>query len=210
MTPACYFIPIGIAGTSHRPLPVPLAKHQEGEGAVGQGAPGRGQGLGVRFLQGSSEARRRSTTPARFSRWVQRHPQARQPGHLLDDDRQRARRTPTPVRRASSSTSPIQPTSCLLIDARNIHPVNSDNFGNVDDPHIQSTLERLEAVPAAQPDVRCRASGPALDEYATQHADYIVWGSNELIKFLSDRINFKTAVFQPLFFNDYSTWQLNS
>ena len=40
--------------------------------------------------------------------------------------------------------------------------------------------------------------------------DYIVWGSNELVKFFSTRINFASAVFQPLFFNDYSTWQLNS
>ena len=74
--------------------------------------------------------------------------------------------------------------------------------------HI-STLERLEAVPAANL-MSVAGQWAALDEYATQHVDYIVWGSNELIKFFSDRINFKTAVFQPLFFNDYSTWQLNS
>lgn len=96
----------------------------------------------------------------------------------------------------------------LLIDARNIHPVNSDNFGNVDDPHIQSTLERLEAVPAAKL-MSVAGQWAALDEYATRQADYIVWGSNELIKFFSSRINFGSAVFQPLFFNDYSSWQLN-
>jgi hypothetical protein len=27
--------------------------------------------------------------------------------------------------------------------------------------------------------------------------------------FLSDRINFKTAVFSPLFLDDWSTWELN-
>jgi peptide/nickel transport system substrate-binding protein len=87
--------------------------------------------------------------------------------------------------------------------------VNSDNFGNVDDPHIQATLERLEAVPAAQL-MSVANQWAGLDEYATRRADYIVWGSNELIKFVSERVNFKTAVFQPLFFNDYSSWQLNS
>lgn len=96
----------------------------------------------------------------------------------------------------------------MLIDARNIHPVNSDNFGNVDVPYIQRNLERLEAVPAAKL-MSVASQWAKLDEYAVSHVDYIVWGSNELIKFFSNRINFKLAVFQPLFFNDYSSWQLN-
>jgi peptide/nickel transport system substrate-binding protein len=97
----------------------------------------------------------------------------------------------------------------LLLDGRSIHPVHSNNFGNVNDPHIQSTLIQLEAVPSTQLS-SVVPQWTALDEYASQHADYIAWGSNELVKFLSNRIDFKTAVFQPLFFDDYSTWQLNS
>lgn len=97
----------------------------------------------------------------------------------------------------------------LLLDARSIHPVHSNNFGNVDDPHIQATLKSLEAVSATKLSSMV-PQWTALDEYAAKHAYYIVWGSNELVKFLSDRINFSKAVFHPLFFDDYSTWQLNS
>jgi peptide/nickel transport system substrate-binding protein len=96
----------------------------------------------------------------------------------------------------------------LLLDARNIHPVNSNNFGNVDDPHIQSTLVRLEAVPTTKLST-VSSQWAALDEYAANHAYYIVWGSAELVKFFSSRIQFSSAVFHPLFFNDYSTWRLN-
>ncbi len=97
----------------------------------------------------------------------------------------------------------------LLLDARSIHSVNSNNFGNVNDPHLQSTILKLEAVPAT----KLLATAPqwqALDMYTAQHVLAYVWGSAALPKFMSDRINFKTAVFQPLFLNDWSTWQLNS
>jgi peptide/nickel transport system substrate-binding protein len=97
----------------------------------------------------------------------------------------------------------------LLLDGRSIHPVHSNNFGNVNDPHIQAMLIKLEQVPSTQLSTVV-PQWTALDEYAANKAYYIVWGSNELVKFLSDRINFGKAVFQPLFFDDYSTWQFNS
>jgi peptide/nickel transport system substrate-binding protein len=97
----------------------------------------------------------------------------------------------------------------LLIDARNIHPTNSNNFGNVDDPWIQSRLIKLEAVPSTKlPSIASKWS--AVDQYQAKKAYTIVWGSSDLVKFFSDRIDFGSAVFHPLFFNDYSTWQLKS
>jgi peptide/nickel transport system substrate-binding protein len=96
----------------------------------------------------------------------------------------------------------------LLLDARSIHPVKSNNFGNVDDPYIQKTLLKLEAVPATKLKSVAK-QWTALDVYTAKKAYDITWGSNELVKFFSDRINFKTAVFHPLFFNDWSTWELN-
>lgn len=96
----------------------------------------------------------------------------------------------------------------ILLDARSIHSVNSNNFGNIDDPHIQSTIERLEAVPATQL-ASVASQWTALDEYQTKNVFAYVWGSTELPKFLSNRIDFQTAVFHPLFMDDWSTWELN-
>jgi len=97
----------------------------------------------------------------------------------------------------------------LLLDARNIHPVNSDNFGNVNDPHLQATIVRLEQVPASQL-ASVANQWAALSVYAAQKVLAYTWGSSQLPEFLSNRINFKTAVFQPLFMDDWSSWELNS
>ncbi len=207
VTPSCYFIPIGIAGHPNAacPYPSPNMKLAKALLAKANLVGAKVSVFGFSSAPQSEEAQYYANalqqagfnvtlkliSPAIY--WttignVQTHADTGEAGQFLD--------FPNPA------------DFLLLIDARNIHPVNSDNFGNVDDPHIQSTLERLEAVPAANL-MSVAGQWAGLDQYATRHADYVVWGSNELIKFLSDRINFKTAVFQPLFFNDYSTWQLN-
>ena len=208
VTPTCYFIPVGIAGHPTAPCPYSspnigaakalLAKaHLVGAKVSVFGFTGAPQSTEAQYYasalqQAGFVVTLKLINPAIY--WstignVQTHAGTGEAGQFLD--------FPNPA------------DFLMLIDARNIHPVNSNNFGNIDDPHIQATLERLEAVPAANL-MSVADQWAALDEYATQHVDYIVWGSNELIKFFSDRINFKTAVFQPLFFNDYSTWQLNS
>jgi hypothetical protein len=35
-----------------------------------------------------------------------------------------------------------------------------------------------------------------------------VFGSEEMPKFLSDRIDFKAAIFHPLYLNDWASWRL--
>jgi peptide/nickel transport system substrate-binding protein len=95
----------------------------------------------------------------------------------------------------------------LLIDARNIHPVKSNNFGNVNDRWIQNQLIKLEAVPSTKlPSIAKKWA--TVDEYQAKKAYTIVWGSSQLVKFFSNRIDFQSAVFHPLFFDDYSTWTL--
>jgi peptide/nickel transport system substrate-binding protein len=97
----------------------------------------------------------------------------------------------------------------LLLNAKSIQPTNNQNFGNVDDPHIQSELAKLNAVPAT----RLSAAAPdwqALDRYVAKKAYVATYGSEELPKFLSSRIDFGTAVFHPLYLNDWTTWQLES
>jgi peptide/nickel transport system substrate-binding protein len=95
----------------------------------------------------------------------------------------------------------------LLMDAKSIQPVNNQNFSNVDDPHVQSELAKLNAVPATKLD---SVSGEwrALDEYVAKKGYAAVYGSEELPKFLSTRIDFKSAIFHPLYLNDWTSWQL--
>ena len=95
----------------------------------------------------------------------------------------------------------------LLMDAKSIQPVNNENFSNVNDPHIQAELAKLDKVPATKLD---SVSGEwrALDEYVAKKGYVAVYGSEELPKFLSTRIDFGSAVFHPLYLNDWSTWQL--
>ena len=95
----------------------------------------------------------------------------------------------------------------LLLNGNSIQPVNNENFSNVNDPHIQAELAKLDAVPATKLD---SVSGQwrALDEYVAKKGYVAVYGSEELPTFLSTRIDFGSAVFHPLYLNDWSTWQL--
>jgi peptide/nickel transport system substrate-binding protein len=97
----------------------------------------------------------------------------------------------------------------LLFNARTIQPTNNQNFSKVDDPHIQSELAKLDAVPATRLD-SAAAEWQALDEYVAKKAYVAAYGSEEVPKFLSDRVDFGKAVFHPLYFNDWSSWQLTS
>jgi peptide/nickel transport system substrate-binding protein len=96
----------------------------------------------------------------------------------------------------------------LLLDAKAIQPTNNENFSKVNDPHIQSELAKLNAVPATQLST-VTSEWQALDEYVAKQAYVAVYGSLQQPKFLSTRINFGSAIFHPVYFNDWSSWQLN-
>jgi peptide/nickel transport system substrate-binding protein len=95
----------------------------------------------------------------------------------------------------------------LLLNAKSIQPTNNENFGNVDDPHIQSELTKLDAVPATKLN-SVASEWQALDEYVAKKAYVAVYGSEEEPKFLSNRIDFGAAIFHPLYLNDFTSWQL--
>jgi peptide/nickel transport system substrate-binding protein len=95
----------------------------------------------------------------------------------------------------------------LLMDARSIQPTNNENFSKVDDPHIQSELSKLNAVPATKLST-VAGEWQALDQYVAKKAYVAAFGSEEVPKFFSDRIDFGSAVFHPLYLNDWSTWQV--
>jgi peptide/nickel transport system substrate-binding protein len=96
----------------------------------------------------------------------------------------------------------------LLVNANSIQPIGNRDRSYVDDPHIQSELAKLDQVPSSQ--LQSVASQwSALDYYVASQADELVFGYGTAPKFFSNRINYSAAVFSPIWFNDWSTWQLN-
>jgi len=95
----------------------------------------------------------------------------------------------------------------LLMDARAIQPVNNQNFSKVNDPQIQRQLIRLNPVPATRLD-SVATDWRTLDEYTARQAYVVVYGSESLPKFFSNRLNFGAAVFNPTYLNDWSSFQL--
>jgi peptide/nickel transport system substrate-binding protein len=95
----------------------------------------------------------------------------------------------------------------LLLDARSIQPTASVNYSRVNDPHIQQQLNTLDPVPATQLASRAGA-WQALDEYTARKAYVVPYGSKNLPVFFSNRIDAKSAVFNLLYLNDWTSWRL--
>jgi peptide/nickel transport system substrate-binding protein len=95
----------------------------------------------------------------------------------------------------------------FLVDPDTIQPTNNQNFGNVDDPKIKREIDRL----SLETDTEAAAEDwAALDEYLiSPPQSYIApYGHRKLSTFLSERMDFDSAEFHPVYFNDYSSWAL--
>ena len=97
----------------------------------------------------------------------------------------------------------------LLLDKNTIQPTNNQNFSQVSDPHIQSELAKLNPVPSDKLDTVAQ-QWQQLDEYVAKKAYVAVYGKQQAPKFFSNRINFQSAIFTPLYGNDWSSFELNS
>jgi peptide/nickel transport system substrate-binding protein len=95
----------------------------------------------------------------------------------------------------------------LLLTTSSIQPVNNENFGNVSDATIDSTVRKLEPTPTANLD-SVASQWQTLDEYTAKKAYVAVYGSEAVPKFFSNRINFDAAQVHPTYLNVWSTWQL--
>jgi peptide/nickel transport system substrate-binding protein len=95
----------------------------------------------------------------------------------------------------------------LLMDANSIQDTNNENFSQVNDPHIQSELKVLNAVPADKLDT-VADRWQKLDEYLAQKAYIAAYGQEKQPMFFSNRIDFGSAVFSPLYGNDWSSISL--
>ena len=95
----------------------------------------------------------------------------------------------------------------LLLDANSIQPTNNENFGNVNDPHIQSELAVLNKSPATQLSSDA-ARWTALDEYVGSKAYVYVFGSEQVPQFFGPRINKGAAIFHRTYLNDWTSLAL--
>jgi peptide/nickel transport system substrate-binding protein len=92
----------------------------------------------------------------------------------------------------------------LLLSRAGIQPVNSVNYGKVDDPRIESALARLEGVPTT----RLQSVAPeweALEKYVAQQGYIAEIGYQTGAKFTSTRVDFAATVLHPVNGIMYST-----
>ncbi len=95
----------------------------------------------------------------------------------------------------------------FLVDPDSIQPTNNQNFGNVDDPKIGDEIDRL----SLETDTEAAAADwAALDEYliAPPQSYIAPYGHRKLATFFSERMDFDSAMFHPVYFDDYSSWSL--
>ena len=75
----------------------------------------------------------------------------------------------------------------------------------MNDPKINDEIARLRL----EPDLDAVAQDWAdLDRYLIESGQIIAYGHRKLSTFLSDRLDFGSAIFSPVYNNDYSSWQL--
>ena len=95
----------------------------------------------------------------------------------------------------------------LVVDGDSIQPVNNPNPGNVDDPFIDSEIDRLREVTDLDSVVD---DWQQLDAYLiSPPQSYIApFGHKRVATFFSERMDPKSSIFHPLYRNDYSSWRL--
>jgi peptide/nickel transport system substrate-binding protein len=92
----------------------------------------------------------------------------------------------------------------FLIDGNSIQNTNNQNFGNVDDPKIDSMLAE-----ANKKDIKEAAPEyAAVDKQLVSQGDVVPYGHRILPFIMSDRMDFKNALFHPVLQAVYTTFAL--
>jgi peptide/nickel transport system substrate-binding protein len=95
----------------------------------------------------------------------------------------------------------------FLADPDAIQPTNNQNYSNIDDPEVDKQLDALEK----ETDIEAvQDEWAALDRYIIEPPQSYMapYGHRKLATFLSERMDFESAVFHPVYFNDYTTFAL--
>ena len=95
----------------------------------------------------------------------------------------------------------------LLVDGKAILPTLNQNFGEVNDPKVNSAIATLGAVPTPQLS-SVASKWQAIDEYVAKKAYVGVFGYQTFPKFMSSRMNYSAAVFHPVYGWDFSSFEL--
>ena len=95
----------------------------------------------------------------------------------------------------------------LLVTKQGILPQNNENFGEVQDPSIDSEVAKLQPTPTAQLST-VQSQWQSLDEELAQKADVAVFGYQTFPFFASDRINYAALDFQPEYGWDWTSFEL--
>jgi peptide/nickel transport system substrate-binding protein len=88
-----------------------------------------------------------------------------------------------------------------------ILPTNNQNFGETNDPTINSQVSTLSKVPVTKLASQA-AKWQAVDEYAAKKAYFGVWGYLTAPEFTSNRVDRTAMVFSPLFGWDFTSFKL--
>jgi peptide/nickel transport system substrate-binding protein len=95
----------------------------------------------------------------------------------------------------------------VLLDGKAILPTDNENFGETNDPYINSQVTKLGATPTTQLGSVVK-QWQALDEYTAKKAYVAVFGYQKFPFFASDRIIYSKLVFQSIYGWDYSSFDL--
>jgi hypothetical protein len=88
--------------------------------------------------------------------------------------------------------------------ASNIYPVNNQNLPNINDPHLEREVDRLDQLPESQL-TEVADDWAELDHHLQEQAYSAPIAVGASPKFVSERIDFERAVFNPVYFMVYST-----
>jgi peptide/nickel transport system substrate-binding protein len=95
----------------------------------------------------------------------------------------------------------------VLLDGKAILPLDNENEGEVNDPKINAGVAKYGKIPTTQ--LQQNASQwEALDTYVAQKAYVAVFGYQTFPKFMSERMNYSSALFNSIYGWDFTSLQL--
>ena len=94
-----------------------------------------------------------------------------------------------------------------LLDGTAIQSTNNLNTGEVNDPYVNAQIKKLGATPTTELS-KVTAGWQNLEQYVAKKAYVAVFGYQKFPKFMSSRMNYSAAVFQPIYGWDLSSFAL--
>ncbi|MGA9858242.1 MAG: ABC transporter substrate-binding protein [Solirubrobacteraceae bacterium] len=94
-----------------------------------------------------------------------------------------------------------------LLDGKAILPTNNLNTGEVNDPYVNAQIQKLGATPTTELS-KVTAGWQALEQYVAKKAYVAVFGYQKFPKFMSSRMDYSAAIFQPIYGWDISSFAL--